>query len=683
MANALARIFLGRRRDIRDPGIFHRMALIPFLAWVGLGADGLSSSSYGPDEAYRALGEHRYLAVGLMLATTITVFVIAFAYSKIIEHFPYGGGGYVVASKLLGSRVGVVSGCALLVDYVLTIATSIASGGDAIFSLSFVPDWMHHYKLAAEVAVVVLLVLMNLRGVKESVFALMPIFLLFVFAHLVLLAYGLGSHVHHVPDVVRGVGAGLRDDLRPKALGGLGALGVAILFLRAYSLGGGTYTGIEAVSNGLAIMRDPKVETGKRTMIYMAASLAVTAGGILVCYLLFNVHPVPNCKDTDPCWKTMNAVLVENMASGWHLGPLAVGKAFIVTLLFSEAALLFVAAQTGFIDGPRVMSNMALDSWLPHRFSALSDRLTTANGVVIIGGAATAILIYTHGNITALVTMYSINVFLTFSLSMLAMSRFFITHRADHPNWWRQLPIFVVGLFMCASILCVTIVVKFREGGWLTLVLTTIAIVVCFLIRRHYLDVRRSLSHLDELFRDLPLGSHREELGPTDPSKPTAVLLSGGYGGLGVHSVLTLLKMFPGHFANMVFVGVAAVDSGNFKGADEVERLRKATRDSLGKYVGLARRLGLSAEFRMGVGTDIVEEASKLCLDVAREFPNVMFFSGKLIFEERKWYHRILHNETAYAIQHRLQFAGYPMVILPVRVRTRDVKKKVEQKNAA
>lgn len=674
MANAFTRIFLGGRRDIRDPGIFHRMALVPFLAWVGLGADGLSSSAYGPDEAYRALGSHRYLAVGLTLATAFTVFIISFAYSKIIEHFPHGGGGYVVATKLLGGRAGVVSGCALLVDYILTIATSIASGGAAIFSLSFIPEWAHHYQLSAEVAVVVLLVLMNLRGVKESVFALMPIFLLFLVTHVVLLGYGFIAHLHHVPEVLHGVTSGLRSDLRPKALGGLGALGVAALFLRSYSLGGGTYTGIEAVSNGLQIMRDPKVETGKRTMLYMALSLAVTAGGILVCYLLFDVRPVPNCTENDPCWKTMNAVLVENMASTWHLGPIAVGKVFITTTLFAEAALLFVAAQTGFIDGPRVMSNMALDSWLPHRFSALSDRLTTGNGVVLIGGAAAAILLYTHGNVTALVTMYSINVFLTFSLSMLAMARFFITHRADHPAWARQLPIFLVGLALCASILCVTIFEKFREGGWLTLVITTAAVILCLLIRRHYFEVRRSLSHLDELFRDLPLSSAREELGPCDPTKPTAVLLTGAYGGLGVHSVLTLLKMFPGHFGNIVFVSVGGVDSGNFKGAGEVERLRTQTRDSLGKYVGLARRLGLSAEYRMAVGTDIVEEASKLCLDVAKEFPNVMFFSGKLIFEERKWYHRLLHNETAYAIQHRLQFAGYPMVILPVRVRTRELK---------
>src|SRR6478672_3312757 len=133
MANALSQLFLGRRKDIRDPGIYHKMALIPFLAWVGLGADGLSSSAYGPDEAFRALGGHTYLAMFLALATVITVFVISWSYSRVIEQFPTGGGGYVVATKLLGQHAGLVSGSALLVDYVLTITVSIAAGADAIF----------------------------------------------------------------------------------------------------------------------------------------------------------------------------------------------------------------------------------------------------------------------------------------------------------------------------------------------------------------------------------------------------------------------------------------------------------------------------------------------------------------------------------------------------------------------
>ena len=141
-------------------------------------------------------------------------------------------------------------------------------------------------------------------------------------------------------------------------------MGLFVLFLRAYSMGGGTYTGIEAVSNGVGIMRDPKVETGKRTMTYMAVSLALTAAGLIVCYLLFRVQPVEG--------KTLNAALVEQLTGGLHIGSWAVGHWFAVVTIVSEAVLLLVAAQTGFIDGPRVMSFMAIDLWLPRRFASLS-----------------------------------------------------------------------------------------------------------------------------------------------------------------------------------------------------------------------------------------------------------------------------------------------------------------------
>src|SRR5437588_11474393 len=170
------RILLGRPKDLQDPQLFRHISLAAFLAWVGLGADGLSSSAYGPQEAFKNLGEHTYLAVFLAVATAFTVLIIAAAYSRVIEHFPFGGGGYVVASRLLGPRVGVVSGSALLVDYVLTISVSIAAGGDALFSV--LPDgdrWASveiaglPLKLQVELSAFVILVMLNLRGVKESV----------------------------------------------------------------------------------------------------------------------------------------------------------------------------------------------------------------------------------------------------------------------------------------------------------------------------------------------------------------------------------------------------------------------------------------------------------------------------------------------------------------------------------
>src|SRR3990170_8252103 len=132
--SSLRELLFGKPKDPLDPKVFHRISLVAFLAWVGLGADGLSSSAYGPEETFRAIGEHHYLAVALAAAMMTTILVISVAYSQIIKRFPFGGGGYVVATKLLGPRWGVVSGSALLVDYVLTISPSIASGADQIFS---------------------------------------------------------------------------------------------------------------------------------------------------------------------------------------------------------------------------------------------------------------------------------------------------------------------------------------------------------------------------------------------------------------------------------------------------------------------------------------------------------------------------------------------------------------------
>src|SRR6267378_3872600 len=221
LAGMWRRLF-GAPRDVQDPRIFHTISLMAFLAWIGLGADGLSSSAYGPAEAFKNLlvkdpvtgrvAGQWYLAIFLALATVITVFVISYAYTRVIEQFPHGGGGYVVATKLLGPQAGVVSGCALLVDYALTITTSVAAGGDAVFDL--LPAALRtnfDLKIAVEVAILAALLVMNMRGVKESVEAVMPVFMVFVLTHLILIAVGIGAHAGRVLDVAHEVGSGLRQ----------------------------------------------------------------------------------------------------------------------------------------------------------------------------------------------------------------------------------------------------------------------------------------------------------------------------------------------------------------------------------------------------------------------------------------------------------------------------------------
>jgi amino acid transporter len=642
------RIAVGRPRDLSDKSIFHRIALIPFLAWVGLGADGLSSSSYGPEEAFRALGTHTSLAVFLAVAVGVTVFLISAAYSRIIEEFPHGGGGYVVATKLLGAPVGVVSGAALVVDYMLTITVSIAAAGDALFSL--LPLSAQGVKLPVEALLILLLTLLNLRGVRESAVALTPVFVLFLVTHLVLIAGTLLAHVPEVPKVAAGVGQGIQGSTHS-----LGIAGLLLLVVYAYSLGGGTYTGIEAVSNGVPLMREPRIATAKRTMVYMACSLAFTAAGLVLCYLLLRIAPEQG--------KTMNAVLAERFA-----GDGTIGFVFVTLCLLSEGALLVVAGQAGFIDGPRVLANMAIDSWVPHRFSALSDRLTTHNGVLVMAGASLVALLYTRGDVGHLVVMYSINVFVTFSLSMLSMFTLWWRSRRTRQGWKGKVALFASGFVLCATILTITVLEKFREGGWITLAGTGGLVALCFAIRAHYRTVGQKLASLDDTLTDLPAEPGALAPRALDPEKPTAAVLVTSYGGLGIHTVLGIHKTFPSYFQNFVFVSVGVIDSGEMKGEAALPELIKRTEQCLQRYVGLASSLGLPATYRMRVGTEVVEEVDRLAREIAKEFPRTTFFSGQLIFRREAWYQRLLHNETAFSIQKRLQWRGQAMVILPVRV---------------
>jgi amino acid transporter len=646
-ATRLKNIILGSPRNINDPTIFHKIALIPILAWVGLGADGLSSSSYGPEEAFRVLGSHVYLAVFLVIATAMTVFIISYAYSRIIEHFPHGGGGYIVATHMLGDRAGVISGAALIVDYILTITVSIASCSDAIFS--YFPVHFQIFKIYFATFLIILMIVLNVRGIKESIKGLAPIFAVFLITHIILLCYGIGSHIGEFKPVITSVHQGLQTDLKA-----IGFVGIMMIFFRAYSMGGGTYTGIEAVSNGLQIMRDPKVQTGKRTMLYMATSLAFTAGGLLLLYLLFHIRPTEG--------KTLNAVLADQLYSTWSFG-----KILAVVTIFSEGALLFVAAQAGFIDAPRVMANMAVDSWLPHRFAAFSERLTMQNGVIMVGVSALALLFYTHGSITALVVMYSINVFLTFSISEFGMSKFFITHRKKEKLWKKHLSVHLTGLTLCLTILCITLYEKFMEGGWMTLAITSILIALCYMIKNHYLKVKDDKKKFDELLTSIPTFGEPNDK-PIDKTKMTAIQLVSGYNGFGVHTFLTIVRQFPDFYKNFIFVSVAVVDQGLFKGEEGVEQHKVVVEESLKKYVEFSRKLGFAAEYRMEIGTDVIKSATDLCLKTSKEFPRSMIFSGKLAFKVEKFYHRLLHNETAFAIQRNLHWSGVPTMVLPIRM---------------
>jgi hypothetical protein len=390
-------------------------------------------------------------------------------------------------------------------------------------------------------------------------------------------------------------------------------------------------------------------------MVYLSTSLALTAGGILVCYLFLGVSPVAG--------KTLNAVLAGEVFGGWRLG----GLLALVTI-FAEGALLLVAAQTGFVDGPRVMANMAVDYWFPHRFASLSDRLTMQNGVMLMGGAAVGLLVYSRGHISTLVVMYSINVFLTFTLSELGMSRFFIRNRKKEPHWKKHLPVHLTGLTVCLTVLVITTLEKFTRGGWLTLVITSVVILLCYLIKGHYNRVRKGVRELDDMLTAGIAHKGTFNAEPADPREMTAIQLVSGYSGFGVHTFLSIIRGFPGLYKNFIFVSVSEVDAGAFKESESVGHLTAETKTALKKYVDLARRLGFPAESRSDTGIDVVETASKLCAHVAKEFPKSTVFAGQTVFRRPGIINRILHNETAFAIQQELRWKGITTVILPIRI---------------
>jgi amino acid transporter len=653
----LRKVIIGKPRSPHDRHLFHKLSLIAFFAWVGLGADGLSSSCYGPQEAFLALGRHPYLGIFVALGSALTIFVITSSYSQIVELFPTGGGGYVVASKLLSPGFGMLSGCALLIDYVLTITVSLASGADALFS--FLPASWYGSRLIFALGTVVLLTLMNMRGIKESVIALVPIFLTFVITHAIIIVYALVTHFGNFPEISRSLTADLHQTTAE-----IGFIGMIFIILRSYSMGAGTYTGIEAVSNNVQVLREPRARTATRTMVYMAGSLAFMVLGLAIGYLLFGVDFVPT--------KTLNAVLFEKATGSWG----DMGRIFVLVALVSEAAILFVGAQSGFMGGPAVLANMAKDRWVPTQFSTLSDRFVTQNGILIMGGAAFLLMLLTHGSVRFLVVLYAINVFITFSLSQLGMVRHWWLERKTAKRWLHKILVNGIGLTLTLFILLSMVILKFHQGGWITLLITGTLIVLVTLIRRHYKYTARLLQRLDSLVKvaEMPSGgltSDRPERKTTpefDPKARTAVLLVNGFSGLGLHTLLSVIRTFQDSFKNFIFIQIGVLDSGNFKGSSEIEHLKTYIETEVGRYVDYARRYGYYAEGFTRIGVDVVEEVAKLVPEIAERFPHPVFFGGQLVFPNETVFNRVLHNYTVFAVQRRLYNQGIPIVIMPIRV---------------
>jgi hypothetical protein len=455
-----------------------------------------------------------------------------------------------------------------------------------------------------------------------------------------------------LPTLVPEVGR-LTSDLT----GQLGWTGVAALLLLAYSQGGGTYTGLEAVSNNVNVLAEPRVHTGKVTMLYMALSLAFTAGGIILLYLLWDVRPADG--------QTLNAVAFGAIIGsfGWETG---VAQGALVVVLALEAGLLFVAANTGFLGGPAVLANMAADSWVPHQFRYLSTRLVTENGILVMGVASLVILLWTGGSVATLVVLYSVSVFLTFAVSLFGLCLYWARSRTGS-NWLGRLALSAAGFVVCAVILVVLLANKFMDGGWLAILIVCAIFAACVKIRNHYDETKALLKKLDADFSGIQFGSVAKPPKP-DPEKPSAVFLVGSSRGGGLHALLWVQRMFPDHFRNFVFVNVRTVDSQSFGGREDLAAMKVDANASLAYFVNFCNSKGWAAKSYLSFGTDPIDEFTRLAERVLTEFPNAVFFTSKLIFERESWMTRLLHNQAAMALQRRFHLRGMQMVILPMKL---------------
>lgn len=641
---------VGKPRNPMSQDTRRHIALIAFVAWVGLGADGLSSANYGPEQAFLALGQYQHLAIYLAIATTLTIFLIASAYNQVIRLFPNGGGGYKVASQLIGPRAGLISGAALIIDYTLTITTSVASGSDALFSL--LPYSWYPYKLEVSIAILIFLLVINLRGAKESIKVLIPIFLGFFLTHLFIIIYGTYLHEQNIPTIFRETYADTHF-----SMGTLGWFAVLALFMRAYSLGGGTYTGLEAVSNNVNILKEPRVKTGIWTMFYMALSLSLIAGGIILLYLLWGPTPKEG--------ETLNAVVFNKILTHWPQNAKDLG---LIILLVAETGILYVAANTGFLGGPAVLANMAVDSWVPKRFGMLSSRLVTQNGIILFGLFAIMILLATHGNVAFLVILYSINVFITFSMSLLGLTAYWWRRRSREKNWLPHITLSITALFVCLIILFSTVLTKFDRGGWITLLITGVTVATGLIIRRHYNRFELLKQKLKEDLH-IPLLETKALEPALDPQKPTAVFLTAEVGG-SMHALLWVQRMFPNYFHNFVFISHGEVDIGSFGSKSALKKLRKETDATLGYLVQYCHQHNLAAESYCSFGTDPVDHIYSLAEKVNAKYSNTIYFASRYVYPSETWFVRLLHSNMTSILQRRLQKLGVKMLVLPLMLST-------------
>jgi amino acid transporter len=572
-------------------------------------SDNISSSAYATEEIMRVLILAGSAALTLTLPITLSIVfllvIVVTSYQQTIRAYPSGGGSYIVASDNLGPVAGLIGGAALLTDYILTVAVSIAAG---VAALTSVFPGLFDFRVALGVTFIAVLALGNLRGIRESASIFAAPTYVYLVAIAGLLGYGL----------VRMALGNLPEYQAPpdwREAHGTATVGL-FLVLRAFASGCVALTGTEAVANGVPAFRPPESRNARIVLVIMGACFASIFLGISVLGSTLGILPDPSEQETVVSQLTRTLV--------------GAGTPYHYLIQISTALLLVLAANTAFADFPRLASILGKDRYLPRQFQYRGERLAFNVGIVVLALVAAALVVAFKGSVTNLIPLYMVGVFLAFTLSQSGMVLHWRRVRSEERGWWWRLSLNGMGAVATGVVAVVVGVAKFALGAWMVLVLIPILVAVMWLIRRHYDSVQRALA-VNQLAAVTP--------GP----RPHVVVPVANLDRAALHALA---------FAQSISDDVVAVHVA--EDPEEAERARQRW-EQLG---GDVRLVIVESPYRsllppLLAYIDAVDES-----DPSRPITVVL-----AEFVPRHWWEWFLHNQTALRLKLRLFFRRNTIVI--------------------
>jgi hypothetical protein len=643
----IRRAIFGSERDVYDPQLFRRITVGALGAFVAVGGDFLGSCVYGPDVIGRATRGRTLLLVSTA-ATLLTIAILATSFAHLVDRFPIPGGGYAVAQKVTNRILALISGGALLFDAIFNVAVSVVTCVDA--AADALPAF-RMLRLPTAFAIILALTIVNLRGLRESVGLLIPILLAFIGSHLFVLGFAL----FHAPPLSGALHA------IPRELGRLrserGTWNLAWLLFSTYALTGPIYTGLESISNAVPTLKEPKPRTARRAMILLAGVPGGIITALLMGYFLYDLHPTGG--------RTMNALLFEGVAS--HESTEARWPHLFVTFpLLTESALLIISAQTGFVDGPRIIAALAADSYLPRRLTRLNGRLAPAAGILAVAIAATVSIVLAGGTLRPLVAVFVVAVFVTFTVSQWAMLRASFRVKRSRTPWFAGFLLHLVAFAITLAILAGTVANWWREA-LITLGLVGLMVFLMLFVSRRY---RATVAAVQETEKRLT----------NETTAGGAIPLLGLSGRAAGHRPIALVFIDPGialeqrlllwmaqsyiEVSEIVLVSVAAIDTEALEREAHLRERERQHREKVARIEDGARKMGVPVRVLLRRGADVLETAATMIREYWQLRPEPKIVVGFRTPKQGSAVDRLVADELALRLQDRLERAQIPMVVV-------------------